>query len=225
MIPCGTLPSSTRCWTTTLIRPHPHRVGGRLIAFIRQQDLEVEWLLETHCACRPSLGRRLPAQERWREDRHRPPLPTSRRSQGNIQLEPQFHPDAAFRPPLQDGETFEIGELRAEAMSVPGHTPACWPTGRRRGLTGDTLFMPDVGTAVATSRGNARTLYHSVRKLLSLPLQTLVHVPDYPPRGAFLHGTTVPRSAQAKFTSATGWAKRSSCSCVCSATRLWRCRP
>ena len=162
--------------------------ADRLIAFIRQQDLEVEWLLETHAHAdhlsaadylRRSVGGKIAIGA--------PIADVQKVFKGIFNLEPQFHPDGSqFDRLLQDGETFEIGELRAEAMSVAGHTPACmaYKVGDAV-FTGDTLFMPDVGTARCDfPGGSARTLYHSVRKLLSLPLQTrLFMCHDYPPQG------------------------------------------
>ena len=86
----------------------------------------------------------------------------------------------------EDGERFAIGALEGEVMSVPGHTPACvaYKVGDAV-FVGDTLFMPDVGTARCDfPGGDAHTLYRSVRKLLSLPSDTrLFMCHDYPPNG------------------------------------------
>jgi glyoxylase-like metal-dependent hydrolase (beta-lactamase superfamily II) len=85
---------------------------------------------------------------------------------------------------LKDGEVFRIGDLTASVMAVPGHTPACvaYQVGDAV-FVGDTLFMPDVGTARCDfPGGDAKTLYASVRKLLSLPPETrLFMCHDYPP--------------------------------------------
>jgi glyoxylase-like metal-dependent hydrolase (beta-lactamase superfamily II) len=102
-------------------------------------------------------------------------------------MEPGFVTDGRqFDKLLAEGERFRIGDLEGEAMWVPGHTPACMAY--RVGdavFVGDTMFMPDVGTARCDfPGGNAHTLYASVRRLLSLPPQTrlfLCH--DYPPNG------------------------------------------
>jgi len=85
-----------------------------------------------------------------------------------------------------DGETFRIGRLEASVIYTPGHTPAC--VSYRIGdavFIGDTLFMPDYGTARADfPGGDARELYHSIRKLLELPPETRVFVcHDYKPEG------------------------------------------
>lgn len=104
---------------------------------------------------------------------------------GIFNLEAAFRPDGhQFDKLLHDGETFAIGALYAEAMSVPGHTPACMAY--RIGdavFVGDTLFMPDVGTARCDfPGGDAHALYRSMRKLLSLPPETrLFMCHDYPP--------------------------------------------
>ena len=87
---------------------------------------------------------------------------------------------------FKEGETFHIGELTVEVIATPGHTPACvsYKIGDAV-FVGDTLFMPDYGTARADfPGGDARTLYRSIRKLLALPPETrlfLCH--DYKPEG------------------------------------------
>ncbi|MET4898156.1 MBL fold metallo-hydrolase [Sphingomonadaceae bacterium jetA1] len=97
---------------------------------------------------------------------------------------------------FEDGDRFAIGELTVEVMHVPGHTPA--DIAYRIGdavFVGDTLFMPDYGTARADfPGGDARTLYRSIRKLLSLPDETrLFMCHDYkaPGRGDYRWETTV----------------------------------
>ena len=102
-------------------------------------------------------------------------------------LEPEFRPDGhQFDHLLQDGETFAIGGLTARALAVPGHTPACmaYQVGDAV-FVGDTLFMPDVGTARCDfPGGSAPALYQSVRRLLALPGDTrLFMCHDYPPAG------------------------------------------
>ena len=100
-------------------------------------------------------------------------------------LERSFLPDGSqFDHLFADGEVFRIGELEAKALWVPGHTPAdmAYQVGDAV-FVGDTLFMPDVGTARADfPGGDARQLYGSIRRLLDLPLQTAMYVcHDYPP--------------------------------------------
>ncbi len=97
---------------------------------------------------------------------------------------------------FKDGERFQIGKLEGEVIYTPGHTPAC--VSYKIGdvvFVGDTLFMPDYGTARADfPGGDARTLYRSIRRILALPPQTrLFMCHDYksPSRGHFAWETTV----------------------------------
>lgn len=160
--------------------------ADRLIAFIQQENLCVDWILKTHAHAdhlsaaqylKEKLGGKLAigagitaVQEVFMRIFH---------------LDAEFFPDGRqFDHLLKDGETFEIGALAAEAMSVPGHTPACMAY--RVGdavFLGDTLFMLDVGTARCDfPGGNAQSLYRSVHKLLSLAPETrLFMCHDYPP--------------------------------------------
>ena len=85
---------------------------------------------------------------------------------------------AEFDMLFKDGDTFKIGNLNGEVIATPGHTPAC--ISFRIGdavFVGDTLFMPDYGTARADfPGGDARTLYRSIRRLLSLPRETRLYM-------------------------------------------------
>ena len=102
-------------------------------------------------------------------------------------LERTFLPDGSqFDHLFEDGETFAIGELQARALLVPGHTPADMAYLVDGAVfVGDTLFMPDVGTARADfPGGDARTLFRSIRRLLALPPDTRMFVCHvYPPAG------------------------------------------
>jgi len=87
---------------------------------------------------------------------------------------------------LKDGDDYSIGNIRCQAIHTPGHTPACMAHVIGDAVfVGDTLFMPDGGTARADfPGGNARTLYRSIQKILSLPEETRVFVcHDYQPNG------------------------------------------
>lgn len=160
----------------------------QIIAYVRAEKLRVEWILETHAHAdhlsasqylRDALGGRIAIGERIRE------------VQGTFKrifnLEPDFPVDGSqFDVLLADDEIFTIGTLAAQALLVPGHTPA--DLAYRIGdavFVGDTLFMPDVGTARCDfPGGDAHTLYRSIRKLLSLPPATRVFIcHDYPPAG------------------------------------------
>ncbi len=159
-----------------------------IAAFVRERQLSVEWILETHAhadhlSAAPYLRRQLGGKIAIGE--------AIRTVQGVFKkvfnLEPEFRLDGSqFDHLFADGETFRIGALEASAMHVPGHTPA--DMAYRVGdavFVGDTLFMPDVGTARADfPGGDARTLYRSIRRLLSLPGETrLFMCHDYPPEG------------------------------------------
>lgn len=160
--------------------------ADRLIAFVRAHELQVQWILETHAhadhlSAAPHLRQQLGGQVAIGAGI------TSVQDvfKGIFNLEPEFHPDGRqFDHLLQDGECFAIGALTAKAISVPGHTPACMAYQIGDAVfVGDTLFMPDVGTARCDfPGGNAHQLYASVRKLLSLPDHTrLFMCHDYPP--------------------------------------------
>ncbi|WP_269219821.1 MBL fold metallo-hydrolase [Brevundimonas vesicularis] len=93
---------------------------------------------------------------------------------------------AAFDHLYADGDAFALGDLRVEVIHTPGHTPACvsYQIGDAV-FTGDTLFMPDYGTARTDfPGGDARTLYRSIQRLLTLPDETRIFVGhDYLPQG------------------------------------------
>ena len=91
---------------------------------------------------------------------------------------------------LKDGDRLKIGNLEAEVLATPGHTPACVSYRIADAVfVGDTLFMPDYGTARADfPGGDARTLYRSIRKLMALPKETrLFMCHDYLPKGGREH--------------------------------------
>ena len=171
--------------------------ADKLVEFVQQKHLRVDWILETHAHAdhlsaahylRRKLGGKIAIGAAITD--------VQDVFKGIFNLEPAFRPDGhQFDRLLHDGETFAIGALTAEALSVPGHTPACMAY--RVGDTvfvGDTLFMPDVGTARCDfPGGDAHTLYRSVRRLLSLPAETrLFMCHDYPPEGrSALWETTV----------------------------------
>lgn len=162
--------------------------ADRLIAFVREQNLTVDWILETHAHAdhlsaapylRKHLGGKIAIGGKITQ--------VQNVFKGIFHLEPEFATNGSqFDHLFEDGDTFAIGTLQAQALSVPGHTPACmaYQVGDAV-FVGDTLFMPDVGTARCDfPGGNAHTLYQSVRKLLSLPPETrLFMCHDYPPEG------------------------------------------
>ena len=162
--------------------------ADQLIAFVREQNLTVDWILETHAHAdhlsaapylRKHLGGKIAIGGKITQ--------VQNVFKGIFHLEPEFATNGSqFDHLFEDGDTFAIGTLQAQALSVPGHTPACmaYQVGDAV-FVGDTLFMPDVGTARCDfPGGNAHTLYQSGRKLLSLPPETrLFMCHDYPPEG------------------------------------------
>jgi glyoxylase-like metal-dependent hydrolase (beta-lactamase superfamily II) len=163
-----------------------HVSADKVIDYVRTNDLRVQWILETHAhADHLSAAPYLRAQ-----------LGGKIGIGGNItrvqsvfkdvfNLEPGFKQDGSqFDHLFQEGEVIPLGALAGEVMFVPGHTPAC--AAYRFGdavFVGDTLFMPDVGTARCDfPGGDAHALYASTRRLLSLPPGTrLFMCHDYPP--------------------------------------------
>jgi glyoxylase-like metal-dependent hydrolase (beta-lactamase superfamily II) len=165
-----------------------------VIEFVRAHDLQVEWILETHAhadhlSAAPYLQARLggviaigsgilAVQSTFQKVFH---LPSELRLDGS-QFGRLFEPD----------EVFCMGPIQVRAMHVPGHTPAdvAYVIEADDGMpliafVGDTLFMPDVGSARCDfPGGSARALYHSARRILALPTATrLFMCHDYPPEG------------------------------------------
>lgn len=162
--------------------------ADKLVAFVRQQGLSVIWILETHIhadhlSSAPYLKQIL----------------GGRVSIGCQVIQVQalfgevFDAGEAFSTDgrqfdhlFQDGETFQIGDIECRVMLTPGHTPACatYVCGDAV-FVGDTLFMPDYGTARCDfPGGDATELYHSIQKILALPPETrLFMCHDYAPNG------------------------------------------
>jgi glyoxylase-like metal-dependent hydrolase (beta-lactamase superfamily II) len=162
--------------------------ADRLIDYIRANDLTVQWILETHAhADHLSGARHVQQQVGGRIAIGEQITQVQRTFKKLYHLERDFLPDGAqFDHLFKDGEIFTIGQMEAQAVLVPGHTPADMAyLMDDAAFVGDTLFMPDVGTARTDfPGGDARTLYRSVRRLLALPERTRVFVcHDYPPAG------------------------------------------
>jgi len=175
-----------------------HRSAEKLVAFIKEQGLTVRWLLETHAhadhlSAAPWLQQRLGGRLAIGRD-----ITRVQDVFGKIfNAGTDFQRDGSqFDHLFADGDTFNIGEIDAVALHVPGHTPAdmAYVIGDAV-FTGDTLFMPDYGTARADfPGGDARQLYRSIRRLLSLPPETrllLCHDYKAPGRDSFAWETTV----------------------------------
>ncbi|WP_430435889.1 MBL fold metallo-hydrolase [Oceanibaculum nanhaiense] len=150
--------------------------ADRLIAHVTENGLSVEWVLETHIhadhlSAAPylleKLGGRLAVGAA---------IAQVQQTFGDLfNAEPGFARDGSqFQHLFQDGETFRLGSIEARAIHTPGHTPACmtYIIGDA-GFVGDTLFMPDYGTARCDfPGGDARQLYRSIRKIFALPPET-----------------------------------------------------
>jgi glyoxylase-like metal-dependent hydrolase (beta-lactamase superfamily II) len=163
-----------------------HASADRVIEYVRTHDLKVRWILETHAhADHLSAAPYLRAQLGGKIGIGAHITTVQKVFKGIYNLEPGFKMDGSqFDHLFQEGEAIPLGALSGEVIFVPGHTPAC--AAYRFGdavFVGDTLFMPDVGTARCDfPGGNARTLYASIGKLLRLPPQTrLFMCHDYPP--------------------------------------------
>jgi glyoxylase-like metal-dependent hydrolase (beta-lactamase superfamily II) len=162
--------------------------ADQLLAHVREHRLQVDWILETHAhADHVSSAQYLKQQVGGRVaiGEHIRTVQATFRDIFN--LEPGFRADGSqFDHLFKDGEAFSIGELKASAIHVPGHTPADIAYVIDGAVfVGDTLFMPDVGTARADfPGGDAHRLYRSIRKLLDFPPETELYMcHDYPPEG------------------------------------------
>jgi glyoxylase-like metal-dependent hydrolase (beta-lactamase superfamily II) len=162
--------------------------ADRLVAHVEERGLEVVWLLETHAHAdhlsaakylKEKLGGRIAIGARITE--------VQRIFKDVFNLERTFNTDGnQFDHLFADGETFAIGRQEAQVIYTPGHTPACctYVIGDCA-FVGDTLFMPDGGTARADfPGGDAATLYRSIQLILALPPETRLFVcHDYQPGG------------------------------------------
>lgn len=168
-----------------------------ILAASRELGLSVDWLLETHAhadhlSAAPYLKRETGAPIVIGEHIKA----VQRVFKGVFNLAYVTADGRPFDKLVADGEVLKLGELEIEVMHTPGHTPAC--VSYRIGdavFVGDTMFMPDFGTARADfPGGDARTLYRSIRKLLALPPETRVFLcHDYkaPGREVFAWESTV----------------------------------
>ncbi len=169
-----------------------HASADVLIQRVRELGAAVQWILETHVHAdhlsaapylKQALGGRLGIGQH---------ITTVQKVFGTL-----FNAGSGFARDgrqfdhlFADGETFAIGKLQVRAMHTPGHTPACLTyvvsdAVQTAAFVGDTLFMPDYGTARCDfPGGDARTLYRSINKVLSLPPETVLYMcHDYQPGG------------------------------------------
>lgn len=174
------------------------RSADRVIDYIEAHDLKVVWILETHAhadhiSAAPYLKERLGGALAIGE--HIVSVQQTFAKLFNLGAE--FSTDGSqFDHVFADGERFAFGEQSAQVLHTPGHTPACISFLMGDAVfVGDTLFMPDYGTARADfPGGDAATLYRSIQKLLALPNSTRVFLcHDYkaPGRDAFAWESTV----------------------------------
>lgn len=175
-----------------------HGSADAVIAYVREQGLTVDWLLETHAHAdhlsdAPYLQQQLGGTLVIGCE-----IVTVQTVFAGVFNEPaSFARDGSqFDRLMGDGETFQLGDLGATALHVPGHTPAClaYVIGDAV-FVGDTLFMPDYGSARADfPGGDARTLFRSIRRLMQLPDETRVFLcHDYkaPGRETYVWETTI----------------------------------
>ena len=163
-----------------------HASADQVVRFVHEHHLQVKWILETHAhadhlTAAPYLKEKLGGQIGIGAR-----ITTVQQVFHKVfNLEPEFKTDGSqFDVLLKPGQPIALDDAVGEVIDVPGHTPACvaYQFGDAV-FVGDTLFMPDVGTARCDfPGGDAKTLYASVQKLLSLPDDTrLFMCHDYPP--------------------------------------------
>lgn len=169
----------------------------KILAAVLAAGLSVEWILETHAHAdhlsgaqflKAALGAKIAIGEN---------IATVQRTFRAIFNADDIAGDGApFDCLLKDGDSVSLGDLAVEVLHTPGHTPACvsYKIGANV-FVGDTLFMPDYGTARCDfPGGDARTLYRSIKRILSLPAETtlwMCHDYGAPGRPEFAWKTTV----------------------------------
>ena len=169
-----------------------------IIAYVKENNLDVQWLLESHVHAdhlsaapylQEAVGGKIGIGDR---------IQVVQDTFGKVFNEgTEFQRDGSqFDKLFQEGDSFHIGQMRADVLHTPGHTPACltYVIGDAA-FVGDTLFMPDFGTARCDfPGGSSEQLYDSVQKILSLPDETRIFVGhDYkaPGRDDYAWETTV----------------------------------
>jgi glyoxylase-like metal-dependent hydrolase (beta-lactamase superfamily II) len=188
-------PSSDACAVVDSVMDIDYAAGrisyehaDQIIDYVQKHRLRVEWLLETHVHAdhlsaapyiQQKLGGKLGIGSK---------ITVVQETFGKIFNEgTEFQRDGSqFDRLFEDGDTYEIGAMKAFAMHTPGHTPACMThVVGDAAFVGDTLFMPDGGSARADfPGGDAGTLYDSIQKVLSLPDEMrLFMCHDYGPNG------------------------------------------
>ncbi|WP_232787776.1 MBL fold metallo-hydrolase [Spongiibacter nanhainus] len=169
--------------------------ADKIIEFITEHDLKLEWLIETHVhadhlSAAPYIQEKLGGKIGIGAN-----ITVVQETFGKIfNAGTEFARDGSqFDALFNDGDEYRVGELVCHAIHTPGHTPACMThVMGDAAFVGDTLFMPDGGTARADfPGGDARVLYQSIQRVLSLPDETrLFMCHDYQPGGRELEYLT-----------------------------------
>ncbi|MCW1933546.1 MBL fold metallo-hydrolase [Pararhodobacter zhoushanensis] len=198
-------PSSTKCAIVDSVLDFDYASGrtdtrsaDTVIAFVKEKGFEVEWLLESHVhadhlSAAPYLQQALGGKIGIGEN-----IRVVQDTFGKVFNEgTEFQRDGSqFDRLFKNGDSFHIGQMRGDVLHTPGHTPACltYVVGDAA-FVGDTLFMPDFGTARCDfPGGSAETLYESIQTILALPEATRIFVGhDYkaPGRDEYAWETTV----------------------------------
>ena len=198
-------PEGTACAIIDSVLDFDHAAGrtdtnsaDKIIAFVHDTGLKTQWILESHVhadhlSAAPYLQEKLGGKIGIGAQ-----ITTIQDTFGKVFNEgTEFQRDGSqFDALFKEGDSFHIGQMRADVMHTPGHTPACltYVIGDAA-FVGDTLFMPDFGTARCDfPGGSAHDLYNSIQRILSLPDETRIFVGhDYkaPGREEFAWETTV----------------------------------
>jgi glyoxylase-like metal-dependent hydrolase (beta-lactamase superfamily II) len=188
-------PASSACAVIDSVMDFDYAAGrisyesaDRIIEFIRTNGLELHWLIETHVHADHLSAAPYIQQELGGRIGIGAKIAVVQDTFGKIFNEgTEFERDGSqFDRLFADGDAYQIGGLSAVAMHTPGHTPACMThVIGDAAFVGDTLFMPDGGSARADfPGGDARELYRSIKKVLALPPETrLFMCHDYAPNG------------------------------------------
>ena len=165
-----------------------YQSADKIIEFIRANDLKLEWLIETHVHADHLSGAPYIQQKLGGQIGIGANITIVQETFGKVFNEgTEFQRDGSqFDRLFKDGDSYMIGTMKAYAMHTPGHTPACMThVIGDAAFVGDTLFMPDGGSARADfPGGDARTLYRSIKRVLALPGETrLFMCHDYGPNG------------------------------------------
>tara|TARA_R110001592_G_scaffold1874_18_gene11471 strand:+ start:4377 stop:5270 length:894 start_codon:yes stop_codon:yes gene_type:complete len=188
-------PASNACMVVDSVMEIDYAAGrlslngaDKIIAYIRSHKLELQWIIETHVhadhlSAAPYIQDKLGGKIGIGAE-----ITTVQKTFGEIFNEgSDFCRDGSqFDHLFQDGDEYLVGEMRCHALHTPGHTPACMThIMGDAAFVGDTLFMPDGGSARADfPGGDAKTLYKSIQRILSLPDELrLFMCHDYMPNG------------------------------------------